>query len=61
MPTAQEIEQVYEVFKNSMGIPRDWYTNPNMAEEFGIDDAKKLMLLQGIRHGFDAEGAGDDL
>lgn len=60
-PTEEEIEQVYLVFKGSLGIPRDWFTNPNMGEQFGIDDAKKLMLLQGIRHGFDAEGAGDDL
>ena len=53
--------RVYLVFKDSMGMPRDWYTNPNMAEEFGIDDAKKLMLLQGIRNGFDGEGAGEDM
>ena len=60
-PTELEIEQVYLVFKDSMGIPRDWYTNPDMAEQFGIDDSKKLMLLQGIRDGFDGEGAGDAL
>ena len=60
-PTALELRYVYEQYKDSLDLPKEWLSDPETAKK--LDDEMKLAMLQVAREALNdvVEDDGDDV